>query len=145
MFQQKIHVSMDDHQAEYQVTLIETPSILFGSPIFVLIDTSAIENFISPRVAKQLSRKVGYMEMSWDVGYANQTRAKVDQCIFEARIELPSFSTKVNLYVVPLGSYDIILGMYWLWKHRDKVDFHAKTVECLDDFGNQVKFQGMPR
>lgn len=43
---------------------------------------------------------------------------------------------EVNLYVAPLGSYDVILGMNWLWKNRAKVDCHAKIVECLDDLGN---------
>lgn len=66
------------------------------------------------------------MEKSWVVEYTNQTRATMDQYLFEAMVELSSFSTKVNLYVAPLGSYDIILGMNWLWKHRAKVDCHAK-------------------
>lgn len=140
MFQQKIHATMDDHQAEYQVTPIETLGILFGLPIYVLIDTGATENFISPRLAKKLSRMVGYMATSWDVEYANQTREKVEQCLFDARIELPCFSIEVNLYVAHLGSYDVLLGMNWLWRHRAKVDFHTKTIEFLDDLGNQVKF-----
>lgn len=92
-----------------------------------------------------MSKKAYYMEQSWVVEYANQTRAEVSQCLFEARVELPNFSIEVNLYVAPLGSYDIILGMNWLWRHRAKVDRHVKTIECLDDLGNWVSMQGIPR
>lgn len=69
----------------------------------------------------------------------------MEQYLFEARVELPSFLIKVNLYVAALGSYDVILGMNWLWKHRVKVDCHAKSVEFLDDLGNWVSIQGIPR
>lgn len=108
--------------------LIETPANLFGLPISILIDTGATKFFISPRIENQLSRKAGHMAMTWNVEYANNTREKVDQCLFEARIELPIFSTEVNLYVAPLGSYDVILGMNWLWRHRAIVDCNANTV-----------------
>lgn len=117
----------------------------FGLPISILNDTSATKNFISLRIAKKISRKAGHIAMSCDVVYANQTRAKVDQCLFKAKIELLSFSIEVNLYVTPLGSYDVILGMNWSWKHAAKVDLNAKTIEFLNDFGNKVKFQGIPR
>ena len=28
------------------------------------------------------------------------------------------FKTHVDLNILPLGSYDIVIGMYWLEKHR---------------------------
>lgn len=83
------------------------------------------------------------MANSWTVEYANQTRARVEQCLFEARLELPRLTTKVNLYVAPLSSYNVILGMNWLWEHEVKVDCFSKTVECLNDLGNKVYLQGI--
>lgn len=50
---------------------METPSILFGIPISILIDTRATKFFVSLRVANQISRKEGFMENSWVVEYAN--------------------------------------------------------------------------
>ena len=73
------------------------------------------------------------MAKPWIVEYANQSRAKVEQCLFEARVDFPNFSTELNLYVTPLGSYDIIIGINWLNEHKAKVNCLAKTVQCVDD------------
>ena len=70
--------------------------------------------------------------------YANQSRAKVEQCLFEARVDFQNFPTKLNLYVAPLGSYDIIIGINWLSEHKAKVDCLAKTVQCVDDQGRPI-------
>ena len=75
------------------------------------------------------------MEKPWIVEYANQSRAKVEQCLFEAQIDFPNFSTKLNLYVAPFGSYNIIIDINWLSEHKAKVDCLAKIVDCLDDQG----------
>lgn len=95
---------------EYQITLVEVSGTFSRIPISILIDTGAKKKK-SPRIVHKMSRKFGYMKKSWVVECANQTRAKVSQCLFEARVELPSFSIEVNLYVAPLGSYDVILAM----------------------------------
>lgn len=65
--------------------------------------------------------------------------------MFEARVELPGFTIEINLYMAPLGSYDVIIGMNWLREHRAKVDCFAKTVECVDDLEKPVLIQGVQR
>eukprot|EP00253_Pinus_taeda_P022505 PITA_22505 len=45
--------------------------------------------------------------------------------------------TSAHLNVLPLGSYNMFLGMDWLYLHRNKVDCYEKTIECLDDNGEQ--------
>ena len=51
------------------------------------------------------------MEKPWIVEYANQSRAKVEQGLFKAQVDFPNFSMELKLYVAPLGSYDIIIGI----------------------------------
>jgi len=38
-----------------------------------------------------------------------------------------------HLNVLSLGSYNMILGMYWLYLHRTKVYCYDKAIECMDD------------
>lgn len=80
--------------------------------------------------------------LSWAIEYANQSRAWVEQCLFEAKVELHGFTIEVDLYVEPLGTYDIILCMNWLGKHKARVNCYDKTIECLNYLGNKVLFQG---
>lgn len=70
-----------------------------------------IENFIAPDVLSKFPRRVGYMAKPWSVEYTNKTKAWVEQSLFEAKVDLLIFSTNVNLYVAPLGSYDVVLGL----------------------------------
>eukprot|EP00253_Pinus_taeda_P036468 PITA_36468 len=51
-------------------------------------------------------------------------------------------STAKHLNVLPLGSYNMILGMDWLYLHRTKVDFSDKAIKCVDDNGEKRTLQG---
>lgn len=78
VFQQRIHATVDNRQAEYQVTPIETPGMLYGNLITILIDTGVIECFISPKLLGRFPKRTVFMAKSWTVEYANQTRARVE-------------------------------------------------------------------
>ena len=45
--------------------------------------------------------------------------------------------TYADLNVLPLGSYDILIGMDWLEVHRVKLDCYNKIFEFMDEEGNQ--------
>ena len=53
--------------------------------------------------------------------------------------------TYVYLNVLPLGSYDVLIGMDWLEAHRVKLDYYNKTFECMDGEGNPVALKGIPK
>ena len=46
--------------------------------------------------------------------------------------------TCVDLNVLPLVSYDVLIGMDWLEAHRVKIDCYNNTFECMDEEGNPV-------
>ena len=51
----------------------------------------------------------------------------------------------VDLNVLPLGSYDVLIGMDWLEAQRVKLDYYNKTLECMDEEGNPVVVKGIPK
>ena len=51
---------------------------------------------------------------------------------------------KVNLNILPIGSYDILISMNWLEQHHVILDFLQKSILCTDSQGKQVKVQGIP-
>jgi hypothetical protein len=44
-------------------------------------------------------------------------------------------NTKENLNILPLGSYDYLIGMDWLDQHHTLLDYHNKEFTCLDEEG----------
>ena len=46
---------------------------------------------------------------------------------------------------IPLGSYDVLIGMDCLEAHRVNIDCYNKTFECLDEEGNLRVVKGFPK
>ena len=53
--------------------------------------------------------------------------------------------TFVNLNVLPLNSYDVLIGMDLLEYHKVKLDRYNKTFECMDEEGNPIVVRGIPK
>ena len=55
------------------------------------------------------------------------------------------FKTTVKLNVLPLGSYDILIGMDWLEQHRAVLNCFDKTFTCVKNNEPPVTIKGVPR
>ena len=60
-------------------------------------------------------------------------------------ISLNGMNTSTDLNIIPLGSYDVLIGMDWQDKHHIVLDFHNNTFTCLDRNGKQRTVKGVPR
>ena len=58
---------------------------------------------------------------------------------------MSQFKIQLKLNVLPLGSYDVLIGMDWLEKHKVVLNCFEKTFTCLDDKGEIVTVKGIPR
>jgi hypothetical protein len=52
---------------------------------------------------------------------------------------------RAYLNIIPLGSYDFLIGMEWLDKHHVFLDYYNKYFTCLDEKGHLKTVQGIPR
>lgn len=60
-------------------------------------------------------------------------------------MQISELNTTVNLNVLPLGSYNLLIGMDWLEAHRAIVDCFNKSFVCIDDDQNVRIVQGIPK
>ena len=58
---------------------------------------------------------------------------------------LDDFLTHVNVNILHLGSYDLLIGMYWLEEKIFLLNCFDKTFTCIDDNRNNIKVKGIPR
>jgi hypothetical protein len=65
------------------------------------------------------------------LGSKHKFGGKVTDC----SINLGYFVTKSNLYITILGSYDILIGMYWLESHDAILNCKMKWLIFMDDLG----------
>ena len=54
----------------------------------------------------------------------------------EFHMDMNGLSTRAYLNIIPLGSYDCLIGMDWLDKHHAILEFYNKAFNCLDEEGN---------
>jgi hypothetical protein len=45
--------------------------------------------------------------------------------------------------ILPVGSYDLLIGMDWLASQKTKLDCYSKTLECENEEGRRVTLQGI--
>jgi len=55
------------------------------------------------------------------------------------------FPTQATLNILPLGSYDLLIGMDWLATYKARLDCYHKTLECVSEEGRRITLQGIQK
>jgi hypothetical protein len=79
------------------------------------------------------------------VQLATEAKRKVNDMVNSCLMDMNGLNTKAELNILPLGSYDCLIGMDWLDQHHAILDCHKKEFICLDEEGNLRKVQGIPK
>jgi hypothetical protein len=57
-------------------------------------------------------------------------------------LNLTEFLTRANLYVMILGSYDVMIDMNWLESHEAILTYKTKQLSLVDDEGKRRMIVG---
>jgi hypothetical protein len=125
--------------------MIEVEGIINNWTFIILINSGASHSYVDPRVVEILHLSIRKHERSWLVQLATGTKRKVTELVKSCLIDMNGLSTKDELNVLPLGSYDYLIGMDWLDQHHSLLDYHNNRFTCLDEEGNWKIVQGIPR
>ena len=79
------------------------------------------------------------------VQLATGTKRKFTHKLPKIAIQLNGFPTEVNLNILPLGSYDLLIGMDWLEKKKTLMNCWDKTLHCVDEEGKPFTLKGKPK
>jgi hypothetical protein len=63
----------------------------------------------------------------------------------ERPMDMNGIRTKADLNIIPLDSYDFLIGMDWLDEHHVVLYCYNKAFTCLDEEGNLITVRGIPR
>ena len=66
--------------------------------------------------------------MQLAIGAEKKVVGLVKSCL----VDMNGLSTKAYLNILPLVSYDFLIGMDWLDQHHAILDFHNKEFTFLD-------------
>ena len=94
--------------------MVEVEGKLNQIPISILIDPGASLSYISPDLVEKCKLSVENFTKSWLVQLASGAKRKVISFVNTCIVKRDQFETSVKLNVLPLGSYDMLIGMDWL-------------------------------
>jgi hypothetical protein len=101
----------------------------------IFIDPIDIKRFISSTTLKRIKvKKVEQNEFRY-IEMASGVKHKVGGKVMDCSINLGYFVMKVNLYVMILGSYDIVIRMDWLESYDAILNCKTKRLSLTDDLG----------
>ena len=107
--------------------MVEVAGKIAEQSISILIDPISTHSYITPRVVDICAFNKVKHRKPWLVQLATGTKRKVSEVV-----EKCPLVTCVDLNVLPLGSYDVLIGMDWLEAHRVNLDCYNKTFECMN-------------
>jgi hypothetical protein len=131
----RIYAALDNRQVDYQSHMIEVEGKIDNQPIAILIDSGASHNYIDPKIVERFKLKRCKHEKSWLVQLATGTKRKINELVKDFPVSMNGVGTKEDLNIIPLGSYDFLIGMDWLDKHHVILDCYNKAFTCLDEEG----------
>ena len=141
----RIYGTLEDRQADHQSTVFEVAGKIAEQSISILIDPGSTHSYITPRVGEICAFKKVKHRKSWLVQLATGTKRKVSEVVERCPLVMNGLVTSIDMNVLPLGSYDVLIGMDWLEAHKVNLDCYNKTFECLDEEGKSRIVKGIPK
>jgi hypothetical protein len=131
----RIYASLDDRKEEYQSNMIKVEGKIINQPVSILIDLGEIHCYIDPKIVDGLHLEKSKRGKTSLVQLTTGTKRTIHDMVKSCSISINGVNTMIDLNIIPLGSYDILIGMDWLDKHHVILDCHNKTFTCLDGNG----------
>ncbi len=133
---------MDNKQVDHQESIIEMDDKLCDQVIFILIDPRYNYSYVSPHLVDKRGLIKELHVESWLVQLAIGTKKQFHHWVRASTFYLNGMLTATHLNVLLLESYSVLLGIDWFHLHRTKVDCYDRSIECLDDNGEQRVLKG---
>jgi hypothetical protein len=115
--------------------MLEMSGTLVDQTLRILIDPGVTKSFISGVVIKRIKVKAVEQDEFIFVEMDLRAKQKVGGKVTGCSLNLGEFFTRGNLYVMILGSYDIVISMDWLESHEATLNYKMKRLSLVDDEG----------
>ena len=94
--------------------MVEIEGKILNTSISILIDPGAFRSYLSPNIVDVCKLGKVKHHKTRLVQLSTCTKKKVSEVVKDCEVNLNGFPTRLNLNILPIGSYDILIGMDWL-------------------------------
>jgi hypothetical protein len=106
-----IYVAMDNNQADNQASMVEMEGMITNHLVSILIDPGSNLSYVAPQTIDKCKLQPIRHVKPWLVQLATGTKRKVAEVIPSCQFIMDGLLTQETLNILPLGSYDMLVGM----------------------------------
>jgi hypothetical protein len=136
---------VDNKQADHQASVVEMEGMIANHLVSILIDPGSNLSYVAPQTVDKCKLQPVRHVKPWLVQLATGTKRKVAEVIPACQFIMDGLPTQATLNILPLGSYDLLIGMDWLAAYKTKLDCYHKTLECVNEEGRKITLQGIQK
>ena len=131
---ERIYVAFDKGTLTNQLSVLEIELSLTDGKVRALVDSGSSHSFIHPRVVEKLILET-LPRVDLVVELTNGSSQVINRVVKELGFSLGEGESKASFHELPLGHFDVILGMDWLEKVRAKIFCHERKLVWESDEG----------
>jgi hypothetical protein len=105
----RIYETLDNKQVEFKSHMIEVQGKIKNQPIDILIDSGDNHSCIGPKMVEKFHLTRSGHGKLWFIQLAKR---RINEIVKDCPMEMNGLRTKDDLNIIPLGSYDCLIGMY---------------------------------
>jgi hypothetical protein len=139
----QIYEALDNNQANHQASVVEIEGMISNHLVSVFIDPGSYLSYVAPKAVDKCKLQPQKHTKPWLVQLATGTKRRIAEVIPACELMLGGFPTQATLNILPLGSYDLLIGMEWIATHKAILDCYHKTLECVNKEGRRITLQGI--
>jgi hypothetical protein len=112
----RICATLDNKEVDFQSHLIEVEGKINDQTISILIDLGASHSYLDPNMVEIFQLPGRKIEKPWMVKLDTRSKIKINEVVNACSMDMNGLSTKEYLNIIPLGSYDCLIGMDLLYQ-----------------------------
>jgi hypothetical protein len=141
----QIYAALDNRQVDHQSSVVEMEGMVSNHLGSILIDPSYNLSYFPPQTVDKCKFHRVKHAKSWLVQLATGTKRKVTEVLPACKFIVNGIVTQKTINILPLGSYDMFLGMELLATHKAKLDCYNKTLDCEYEEGEKRTLHGIQK
>ena len=99
--------------AKTNVQTMKVNGLANGQSVIILLDSWSTHNFVDSRLFKKFGWQ-SHPTKQFEVMIVNGGRVSSSGCNKDAQLSIRGYNCQIDLLSLPLGGYDVILGVQWL-------------------------------
>jgi hypothetical protein len=135
----RIYAALDNKQVEFQSHMIEVEGKINNQTIAILIGSGGSHIYVDPNIVERFHFPRSKIGKYWLVQLATRDKRIINEMVKACPMDTNGLSTKAYLNIIPLGSYDFLIGMDWFDQHHVFLEYYNREFIFLYKEGNLRK------